>query len=251
MPPAFPLFMTTATLPAETRRGKRAGHEVWPGSAFPLGSHYDGAGCNFSLFSEVAEGVELCLFDEEGHETRIPLVEVDAFCWHAYLPGIRPGQRYGFRVHGPWDPAKGLRCNPGKLLLDPYAKAFEGEVQWNPACFPYKSPEEPDVMDPSDSAPYVPRSIVHDPSFDWGDDRAPRTPQHETIIYETHVKGISALHPDVPEPLRGTYAGLAHPAVLGHLQKLGVTAVELLPVQAFVDDVTAPPAWLIASSRCR
>ena len=221
---------------AETRRGKRAGHEVWPGTPFPLGAHFDGSGCNFSLFSEVAEAVDLCLFDEDGHETRIPLQEVDAFCWHAYLPQVRPGQRYGYRVHGPWDPARGLRCNPFKLLLDPYAKAFEGEVRWDPACFPYKSPEEPDILDPSDSAPFVPRSVVHDPTFDWGEDRAPRVPQHETIIYETHVKGISMLHPDVPEELRGTYAGLAHPAIVDYLKNLGVTAVELMPVHQFIHD---------------
>jgi glycogen operon protein len=226
----------TAKSPPETRRGKRSGYEVWPGAPFPLGAHVDGAGCNFSLFSEVAERVELCLFDARGQETRVPLTEVDAFCWHAYLPGIKPGQRYGFRVHGPWDPAQGLRCNPGKLLLDPYAKAFEGEVKWNPACFPYKSQEEPDTIETSDSAPFVLRSVVHDPSFDWGDDRPPRTPQHETIIYETHVKGISALHPDVPQELRGTYAGLAHPAIVGYLKGLGVTAVELMPVHQFIHD---------------
>ncbi|HEX6588066.1 MAG TPA: glycogen debranching protein GlgX [Longimicrobiales bacterium] len=228
--------MSTATLPAETRRGKRAGYEVWPGAPFPLGATYDGVGTNFSIFSEVAEKVELCLFDDENRETRIELVEVDAFCWHAYLPGAQPGQRYGFRVHGPWDPARGLRCNPGKLLLDPYAKAFEGGVSWDPACFPYTSPEEPETIDESDSAPFVPRSIVHQPYFDWGNDRAPRTPQHETIIYETHVKGISALHPDVPEALRGTYAGLAHPAIIDYLTRLGVTAVELMPVHQFVHD---------------
>ena len=216
MSPAFGVRMSTATDPAETRRGKRAGREIWPGTPFPLGATCDGDGCNFSLFSQVAEGVELCLFDEENRETRIPLVEVDAFCWHAYLPGVKPGQRYGYRVHGPWKPAGGYRCNPGKLLLDPYAKAFEGTVQWDPACFPYKSPEEPDEIDPSD--------------------RAPRTPQHETIVYETHVKGISMLHPDVPEELRGTYAGLAHPSVVDYLKRLGVTAIELMPVHQFVHD---------------
>jgi glycogen operon protein len=228
--------MTTTELPTETRRGKRAGFEVWPGTPYPLGATFDGAGCNFSLFSEIAERVELCLFGDDGREVRIDLVEVDGFCWHAYLPDVRPGQRYGFRVHGPWDPSKGRRCNPAKLLLDPYAKAFEGEVQWNPACFPYTSPDRPDERDDRDSAPFVPRSVVHQPSFDWGNDRAPRIPLHETVIYETHVKGISMLHPDVPPDLRGTYAGLGHPSVVEYLQRLGVTAVELLPVHQFIHD---------------
>ena len=191
--------------------------QVWPGGPYPLGATWDGVGTNVSLFSEVAEQVELCLFDEAGAETRIPLPEVTGFVWHGYLPDVGPGQRYGFRVHGPYDPARGLRCNPAKLLVDPYAKALDGEVTWHPSVFGYADdPLAPDP-DPVDSAPYVPRSVVVDPWFDWGDDRRPGVPWHESVIYEAHVKGMSMRHPDVPEPLRGTYAGLAHPAMVDHL----------------------------------
>jgi isoamylase len=209
--------------------------EMWPGRPYPLGASYDGAGTNFSLFSEVATKVELCLFDDAGAESRVRLEEVDAFCWHAYLPGVAPGQRYGYRVHGPWDPAAGLRCNPAKLLLDPYAKAIDGEVDWDEACFAYNLGDE-DSRNDEDSAPHVPRSVVHNPFFDWGNDRPPGTPLHETVIYETHVKGFTERHPDVPADLRGTYAGLAHPAAVDHLRGLGVTAVELMPVHQFIHD---------------
>jgi glycogen operon protein len=188
------------------------------------------------VFSEVATRVELCLFDADGNEQRVRLPEVTAFCWHAYLPGIGPGQRYGFRVHGPWAPADGHRCNPDKLLLDPYAFAVSGEVSWDPAVLPYALGSDGDEINENDSAPYVPRSVVIDPRFDWGDDRPLRRPLHETIVYEVHVKGFSARRAEVPEELRGTYAGLAHPSSLEYLQNLGVTAVELLPIHQFVHD---------------
>jgi len=209
--------------------------QTWPGSAFPLGATFDGSGTNFSIFSSVAEGVDLCLFDDEGEETRVPLHEVDGHCWHVYVPGLHAGARYGFRVHGPWDPGAGLRLNPAKLLLDPYARAIEGDVRWDPACFSHRF-DAPDEAEPTDSAPFVPRSVVHSPFFDWGNDRPPATPMHETVIYEAHVKGFTRLHPEVPEELRGTYAGLAHPAVVGHLVDLGITAVELQPVHQFAHD---------------
>ncbi len=208
---------------------------VWPGKPYPLGATPDSKGSNFSLFSEVAERVELCLFDEHGHQTAVDLPEVTAFCWHGYLPGIRPGQRYGYRVHGPWNPEEGHRCNPFKLLLDPYAKAIVGEVHWNEAIFPYR-PGEPEARDERDSAPFMQRSVVIDPSFDWGDDRHPCTPWHQTVIYETHIKGFTQQHPGVPKALRGTYSGLGHPAAIEHLTKLGITAVELMPVHQFIHD---------------
>jgi isoamylase len=208
---------------------------IWPGSSYPLGATYDGVGTNFALFSEVAERVDLCLFDEDGAETAIGLHEVDGFVWHGYLPGIGPGQRYGYRVHGRYDPAAGQRCNPAKLLLDPYAKAVEGSVRWDPAVFAYPF-GHPDQRNDADSAPYVPRSVVVNPFFSWDNDRHPRIPYHETVIYEAHVRGLTRLHPAVPEPQRGTYQGLAHPAVIEHLHGLGVTAVELMPVHQFVSD---------------
>ncbi len=209
--------------------------EIWPGRPYPLGATYDGAGTNFALFSEVATGVDLCLFDDAGQEHRVALDEVDAFSWHAYLPGVGPGQRYGYRVDGPYAPEQGIKCNPSKLLLDPYARAIEGQVRWNPACYSYQIGDE-GAINTDDSAPYVYRSIVHHPHYDWGGDRRPDTPLHETVIYEAHVKGITKCHPDVPEELRGTYAGLAQPAVIEHLRSLGVTAVELMPVHQFVQD---------------
>ncbi|MBO0776160.1 MAG: glycogen debranching enzyme, partial [Actinobacteria bacterium] len=208
---------------------------MWPGSSYPLGATYDGAGTNFALFSEVAEQVDLCLSGEDGTETRVPLREVDGFVWHGYLPGIGPGQRYGYRVHGPYDPAAGHRCNPAKLLLDPYAKAIDGPVRWDPAVFAYPF-GHPGERNDTDSAPFVPRCVVVNPYFDWDIDRPPRTPYDETVIYEAHVRGLTRLHPEVPEAERGTYRGLAHPAVIGHLQRLGVTAVELMPVHQFVSD---------------
>ncbi|GLY76845.1 glycogen operon protein GlgX homolog [Actinoallomurus iriomotensis] len=208
---------------------------IWPGDPYPLGSTYDGAGTNFSVFSEAADRVELCLFDDVGKETRIPLTELDGFVWHGYVPWVGPGQRYGFRVHGPYDPAQGLRCNPAKLLLDPYARAIQGEVEWNEALFAYRF-ADPGARNDDDSAPYVPKSVVVNPFFDWGDDRAPRTPYHETVIYEAHVKGLTRRHPDIPEAERGTYAGLANPVMIDYLRELGVTAIELMPVHQFVHD---------------
>jgi isoamylase len=209
--------------------------ETWPGRPYPLGAAYDGGGTNFSLFSEVAEAVDLCLFDDDGTEQRVPVEEIDAFCWHTYLPMVTPGQRYGYRVHGPWAPEHGQRCNPAKLLLDPYAKAIEGNVGWGQACFPYTFGDENQRND-SDSAPCMPRSVVHNPYFDWGNDRPPDVQLNESVIYEVHVKGFTATHPEIPEAQRGTYSGLAHPAAVEYLTGLGVTAVELLPVHQFVHD---------------
>src|SRR5579859_7798472 len=208
---------------------------VWPGDSYPLGATYDGAGTNFGLFSEVAQRVELCLFADDGGESRVDLREVDGFVWHGYLPGISPGQRYGYRVHGPYNPGAGQRCNPSKLLLDPYAKAIDGHVTWGQPVFSYPF-GHPDRRNNTDSAPYVPRSVVINPYFDWGLDRPPRTQYHETVIYEAHVRGLTMLHPVVPEEQRGTYLGLAHPAIISHLRRLGVTAIELMPVHQYVTD---------------
>jgi isoamylase len=217
--------------------------EVWPGRPFPLGATWDGGrGTNFTLFSENAEKVELCLFDDEDNETRVELCERTAFNWHGYLPGIGPGQRYGYRVHGPYDPKAGHRFNPHKLLIDPYAKSIEGKVRWNRAnVLPYvptsEAGDDADLeLDDEDSAVAVPKSVVIDQYFDWEDDRPPNTPFHETVIYETHVKGFTMCHPGVREDLRGTYAGLADPAALEYLKQLGVTAVELLPVHHIADE---------------
>jgi glycogen operon protein len=211
--------------------------EVWPGQPYPLGASYDGIGTNFTLFSEVAERVELCLFDKTGtRERHIDVTEVDGYVWHCFIPGIGPGQRYGYRVHGPYDPEHGLRCNPAKLLLDPYARELEGQVRWDPAVYPYPLGGDDRARNDSDSAPFVPRSVVTSPWFEWGDDHPPRTPWHETVVYEAHVKGLTKLHPQVPPQLRGSYAGLAQPAVIDHLRKLGVTAVELMPVHQFLHD---------------
>ncbi|MFD1214013.1 glycogen debranching protein GlgX [Arthrobacter sp. GCM10027362] len=211
--------------------------EVWPGQPYPLGATYDGNGTNFALFSEAAESVELCLFDDDGQETRIRLREVDGYVWHCYLPQIIPGQKYGYRVHGPYDPAQGVRCNPNKLLLDPYAKAVKGEVDWDQALFGYNFGDE-DSRNDEDSAAHMMLGVVVSPFFDWQGDRKPNTPYHRSVIYEAHVKGLTQLHPEVPEEQRGTYAGVAHPAVVAHLQKLGVTAIELMPVHQFVNDST-------------
>ena len=207
---------------------------LWPGTPYPLGATWDGAGTNFALFSEVAEGVELCLVDDDG-EHRVELTEVDGFVWHGYLPDVGPGQRYGYRVHGPYEPAKGHRCNPAKLLLDPYGKAVDGRVRWHESLFGYRF-SDPSRINKADSAPYMPTNVVINPFFDWGDDRPPRTPYHGTVIYEAHVRGLTLRHPDVPAEERGTYAGLAHPAVIEHLTRLGVTAVELMPVHQFVPE---------------
>jgi isoamylase len=213
---------------------------TWPGTAYPLGATWDGAGTNFALFSEVAEQVELCLFGhgsaaEHSEETRVPLTEVDGFVWHCYLPGVGPGQRYGYRVHGPYHPERGHRCNPAKLLLDPYGKAVDGEVTWHQAVYSYQH-GDPSTLNHDDSAAYMPRNVVINPYFDWTDDRPPRTPYHETLIYEAHVRGLTLRHPEIPAEQRGSYAGLAHPAVIEHLTRLGVTAVELMPVHQSVPE---------------
>ncbi len=208
---------------------------VWPGTAYPLGATWDGSGTNFALFSEAADRVELCLFDAEDEETRIELTEIDGFVWHGYLPGVGPGTRYGYRVHGPYDPGRGHRCNPAKLLLDPYAKAVQGQIKWHESLFSYHF-ADPSVLSTEDSAPHMPKNVVINPFFDWGDDRPPRIPYHQTVIYEAHVRGLTLRHPDVPTEQRGTYGGLAHPAMIDHLQRLGITAVELMPIHQFVPE---------------
>jgi glycogen operon protein len=209
--------------------------KIWPGNPYPLGATYDGGGTNFALFSEVADRVELCLFDDAGAETRIELPEREALVWHGYLPRVGPGQRYGYRVHGRYEPSEGLRCNPNKLLLDPYAKAIDGKIEWNEAMFSYRF-GDPASFNGDDSAPFTMRSVVINPFFDWSNDRPLKVPYHETVIYEAHVKGMTERHPDVPEDVRGTYSGLAHPRMIEHFKRLGVTAVELMPVHQFVHD---------------
>ena len=208
---------------------------IWPGAPYPLGATWDGWGTNFALFSEVADRVELCLFDEAGTETRVALTEMDGFVWHGYLPALSPGQRYGYRVHGPYDPRRGCRCSPAKLLLDPYAKAVDGDVTWDEALFDYQW-TDPRRRNTADSAPFMPKNVVINPFFDWGNDRPPRIAYHDTVIYEAHVRGLTLRHPEVPVHQRGTYAGLGHPAVIEHLKRIGVTAVELLPVHQFVPE---------------
>ena len=210
--------------------------QIWPGRSYPLGATYDGAGTNFALFSEVATKVELCLFDDDDVETRHELPEVTAFVWHGYLPNVADGTRYAFRVHGPHDPAAGHRCNPAKLLLDPYSKAVEGDIAWDESMFGYRFDDPDGGPNEDDSASHAQRSVVVSPYFDWANDRPPRTPWHETVVYEVHVKGFTATHPAVPEELRGTYAGLATPQAIDHFTRLGVTAVELLPVHEFTQD---------------
>jgi glycogen operon protein len=211
--------------------------QIWPGRPYPLGATYDGAGVNFALFSEVADKVELCLIDDGGTETRIDLAETDAYVHHAYLPGVQPGQRYGYRVYGPYDPAHGHRCNPAKLLMDPYAKAVEGQIDGDESLFSYRFKRK-NAFNDQDSLGHTMLSVVINPFFDWGSDRHPDREYHETIIYEAHVKGLTMTHPDVPEEIRGTYAGIAHPAVIDHLTSLGITAIELMPVHQFVQDTT-------------
>ncbi|MEU3383674.1 glycogen debranching protein GlgX [Streptomyces albidoflavus] len=209
--------------------------QVWPGQAYPLGASYDGAGTNFAVFSEAADRIELVLLHDDGSETAVELRETDAFVRHAYLPGVMPGQRYGFRVHGPYAPERGQRCNSAKLLLDPYARAVSGRIKWGEEVYGYHfgSPEKRNDLD---SARHTMTSVVVNPYFDWGDDRRPRTDYHRTVIYEAHVKGLTMLHPALPEELRGTYAALAHPAILEHLTELGITTLELMPVHQFVND---------------
>lgn len=210
-----------------------------PGKNYPLGANFDGEGTNFALFSSVATAVELCFFDDDDEETRIPVEECDAKVWHVYVPGVYPGQRYGYRVYGPWDPAHGQRCNPHKLLLDPYAKAIAGRVHDDETLYSYYF-DDPShgKLNIMDSAKSMPKAVVINPYFDWENDRKPETPLSDSIIYETHVRGITNLNPNVPSDLRGTYAGMAHPSVISYIKKLGVTAVELMPVHQFVQDST-------------
>src|SRR6478752_4817852 len=214
--------------------------EIWPGKPYPLGATYDGSGVNFAVFSEAAERVELCLLDDELAETRLDLPETDGFVWHGYVPYVQPGQRYGFRVHGPYDPENGHRCNPSKFLLDPYAKAIEGQAENDQSLYSYTFGDEEAAttteINTDDSVRHTMHSVVINPFFDWGDDRPPRHEYHESIIYEAHVKGLTMLHPEIPEEIRGTYAGIGHPAMIKHLSELGITAIELMPVHQFVQD---------------
>ena len=205
---------------------------------YPLGASYDGAGVNFALFSQVAEKVELCLFDEEDHETRIEMTEQNSYVWHNYIPGLQPGQRYGYRVYGPYNPARGQRCNPSKLLLDPYAKAIEGNIDDDPSLFSYdmSNPDDINAINTQDSAAHTMKSVVVNPYFDWGNDQHPNISYHDSVIYEAHVRGMTNLNQDVPPDIRGTYAGLAYPAVIDYLKKLGITAIELMPIHQFVND---------------
>ncbi len=211
--------------------------QIWPGKPYPLGATYDGAGVNFALFSEVATKVELCLIADDGSETKIELAETDAYVHHAYLPGIQPGQRYGFRVSGPYEPSQGHRCNPTKLLLDPYAKAVEGQIDGDESLFSYKFDDHA-KHNRKNSRGHTMLSVVVNPYFDWGSDRNPQHEYHDTVIYEAHVKGLTMTHPDIPEEIRGTYAGIAHPATIAHLKGLGISAIELMPVHQFVQDTT-------------
>lgn len=215
--------------------------QTWPGHSYPLGATFDGTGTNFALFSSVADRVELCLIDDDGSEMRVDVVETDAHVWHTYLPGIGPGTRYGYRVHGPYDPTSGHRCNPAKLLLDPYAKALDGQVDGHESLFayPFDDPQSAvtgTAVNDADSAGHTMTSVVVNPFFDWGHDRPPGHDYHDSVIYEAHVKGMTMRHPDVPDDLRGTYAGMAQPALIEHLVGLGVTAIELMPVHQFVND---------------
>jgi glycogen operon protein len=211
--------------------------QVWPGRPYPLGATYTGSGTNFSLFSDVATAVTLCLFDEDGTETPISLPEVDAYVWHAFLPGVEPGQRYGYRVEGPYAPDSGQRNNPNKLLLDPYAKAIHGRFDWDQSLFAYDY-GYPDSRNDDDSAAHMPKSVVINPYFDWESDRSPQHEYADTVIYEAHVKGLTQTHPGIPPEIRGTYAAVAHPAIINHLTSLGVTAIELMPVHHFANDAT-------------
>lgn len=212
--------------------------QIRPGSMYPLGASYDGAGVNFALYSQVAQKVELCLFDEHDAETRIEMTEQNSYVWHNYIPGLQPGQRYGYRVYGPHDPMHGLRCNPNKLLLDPYAKAIEGNIDGDESLFSYwfKSPDDTSAMNDLDSAAHTMKSAVINPYFDWGNDQHPYISYHDSVIYEAHVRGMTNLNMDVPPDIRGTYAGLAYPSVIEYLKKLGVTAIELMPIHQFVND---------------
>ncbi len=229
--------------PGRTPARAPAAREAWPGQHYPLGAHWDGRGTNFALFSANAERVELVLVNLDGSTRDVcELTDRTDLTWHGYLPGVGPGTVYGYRVHGPYDPAAGRRFNPGKLLIDPYARALTGQVSWGPEVFGYEWNRRmtDDIRSELDSAGHVPLSVVVDDSFNWGGTRPPRTPWADTVVYEAHVKGFTMRHPRVPERHRGTYAGLAHPAAVEHLRSLGVTAVELMPVHAFVE-LGAPP----------
>lgn len=205
---------------------------------YPLGASYDGAGVNFALFSRMAEKVDLCLFDEQDNETRVELTEQNSYVWHIYLPGIQPGQRYGYRVYGPYNPANGQWCNPNKLLLDPYAKAIEGNIDGDESLYSYwfNDSDNPNNMNDLDSAAHTMKSAVINPFFDWGNDQHPFIPYSDSVIYEAHVRGMTNLNKNVPPEIRGTYAGLAHPSVIEYLKKLGITAIELMPIHQFVND---------------
>ncbi|MGX5687667.1 glycogen debranching protein GlgX [Arcticibacter tournemirensis] len=214
---------------------------VYPGTPYPLGATWDGEGVNFALYAENAEGVDLCLFnttEDPVENVKIRMRERSHHVWHVYVPEIKPGQLYGYRVYGPYEPENGHRFNPNKLLIDPYAKAIAGTIQWHNSLFGYElgHPDADLSFSNEDSAPYIPKSAVIDPNFDWEDDKAPKIPYHKSIIYETHVKGFTQLHPDIPEEIRGTYAALAHPVTIKYLQNLGITAIELMPVHHFVRD---------------
>ena len=219
--------------------GRSAAGTVRPGLWFPLGATVGDGGTNFAVASGIADGMLLCLFDEQGAETRIPLPDRDGAVWHGFVPGVGAGQAYGYRATGPYDPARGARCNPAKLLLDPYAKAITGEVRFGPEVLDH-APDDPDRPSTLDSAAHVPRSLVVDPAYEWTTEPAPPRRYADTVVYEVHVKGFTATHPDVPPELRGTYAGLGHEAAIAHLLDLGVTAVELLPVHQSV-----PEAFLL------
>lgn len=214
---------------------------TYPGKPYPLGATWDGEGVNFTLYADNATGVELCLFDSPESQTeskKIKLYERSHQVWHVYLPGVKPGQLYGYRVHGPYEPQNGHRFNPNKLLLDPYAKAIAGVIDWHDSLFAYEVGSEQEDLSYSeeDSAPYIPKSVVIDNNFDWGDDAPPRTPYHQSVIYEAHVRGLTMQHPEIPEDIRGSYAAIAHPAIIKHLQDLGITAIELMPIHQFVND---------------
>jgi isoamylase len=214
---------------------------VYPGYPYPLGATWDGKGVNFALYAENAIGVDLCLFDASNNEVenlKVRITEVSHHVWHVYIPNIKPGQLYGYRVYGPYEPQKGFRFNPHKLLIDPYAKAIAGTVHWHDALFGYEvgHPDEDLSFSDADSAPYIPKSVVIDPNFDWEDDKPLNIPYHQTIIYETHVKGFTQLHPDIPENIRGTYAAIAHPVTINYLKELGITAIELMPIHYFITD---------------
>src|SRR5699024_6945476 len=209
---------------------------TWPGNPYPLGATFTGGGTNFAVYSSVAERVELCLIDDSGNAEHVEITEVDGFVWHIYIPGVSPGQRYGFRVHGPYDPSAGYRCNPAKLLLDPYAKAIDGQADGDESLYSYFFGDENGELNQQDSAEHTMIAVVTNPYFDWGHDRPPQHGYHDSIIYEAHVRGMTMRHPEISEESRGSYAAMAHPAIIDHLVSLGVTAVELMPVHQFVQD---------------